>query len=528
TASDLPASGEVISIIQILITRHKLHDLPEGEGTEEEVIFRPPLSSLPSGKMTMPPYCGKWMILFTWACFLPWAGLKTVSGQEQQDPRVPSGAYQAPSPEPIPWETLILEYINRCRANPAEDAERCIATKVVPKSVDQEMFRREMYAEPPAPPLVFDLKLLQAARAHSYYQIINGQTHEEIPDKPGFTGRTPSDRAQAAGFPGGAAENIFRDAHDPWFSHAGFVVDWGDGPGGMQPERGHRKNILNRDYRVAGCGAVVHVGTKTFAVTHNFAGSSQRLAGGVMIQDANKNGMYDIGEGVSGIEITVADSTLRSWDSGAYSIPIPESAAKATFEIGGKRYATYFPEGKDNIKFDVNLLAIDQSTRLTTQYKRIAAMPDTHANQVRRFNMLVDLILQSQGILLEDAIIEDMNQLTAPIRDQIKLSKEEALGAVESGSLEKTEEIVLSSFRKFSHTPLRAWFEDAKRCLEMRKFFEQLSNARVTGKRLDPKTLERAIHRQMTTFQGIRYPEWKKVGYQIGEKTVALSKTNNE
>ena len=95
-------------------------------------------------------------------------------------------AYQPPSPEPTPWETLILEYINRCRANPAADAELCITSKRVPGSVEVDMFRREMYAEKPAPPMVFDLSLLKAARAHSYYQILNDQTHTETEGKPGF------------------------------------------------------------------------------------------------------------------------------------------------------------------------------------------------------------------------------------------------------------------------------------------------------------------------------------------------------
>ena len=75
----------------------------------------------------------------------------------------PPGAYQAESPEPTAAETLILEYINRCRANPAEDALRCLETVGVPRSVDRNMFKEEMLAAKPAPPLVFDLALLKAA-----------------------------------------------------------------------------------------------------------------------------------------------------------------------------------------------------------------------------------------------------------------------------------------------------------------------------------------------------------------------------
>src|SRR6185436_10265702 len=83
----------------------------------------------------------------------------------------PPGAYKAPSPDPSPVETLMLEYINRCRANPAEDGPRCAADKAVPSSVDLKMFVREMAEGKSAPPVVFDLKLLKAARWHCHYQI---------------------------------------------------------------------------------------------------------------------------------------------------------------------------------------------------------------------------------------------------------------------------------------------------------------------------------------------------------------------
>ena len=37
----------------------------------------------------------------------------------------PPGAYKADSPEPTALETLTLEYLNRCRSDPAEDGLRC-------------------------------------------------------------------------------------------------------------------------------------------------------------------------------------------------------------------------------------------------------------------------------------------------------------------------------------------------------------------------------------------------------------------
>ena len=53
-------------------------------------------------------------------------------------------------------------------------------------------------------------KLDQSALAHANYISLNGsgEGHDETPGKPGFTGATPSARAQAAGYAAGASENI--------------------------------------------------------------------------------------------------------------------------------------------------------------------------------------------------------------------------------------------------------------------------------------------------------------------------------
>lgn len=52
--------------------------------------------------------------------------------------------------------------------------------------------------------------LTASAQAHSRYMALNGYwlSHSETPGRPGFTGVGPSDRARAAGYPGGAGEVI--------------------------------------------------------------------------------------------------------------------------------------------------------------------------------------------------------------------------------------------------------------------------------------------------------------------------------
>jgi len=122
--------------------------------------------------------------------------------------------YEAPSPTPTVEETLILEFINRARADPAAEGERILASDIrVPGDVDKAMFAQEMREIKPAPPLVFNLQLLDAARKHAHYMVLNEQGHGQVEGRPGFTGKSMSDRIKGAGYRGGAmAENAFRSA----------------------------------------------------------------------------------------------------------------------------------------------------------------------------------------------------------------------------------------------------------------------------------------------------------------------------
>ena len=61
----------------------------------------------------------------------------------------------------------------------------------------------ELRAHAQSPPVQADSALQQAAEAHAAYYAVNGFTgHQQDPLKSGFTGTTPADRMQAAGFAG--------------------------------------------------------------------------------------------------------------------------------------------------------------------------------------------------------------------------------------------------------------------------------------------------------------------------------------
>jgi hypothetical protein len=121
------------------------------------------------------------------------------------------GPYEAPDREPTPEETLIVELMNRFRANPSAEADLIAPPGKSGGSVDWKMFRDEMKQLKPMPPVVFNLDLLDAARKHSYYMIHNGLTHDEVAGKVGFYGASPGERIKLSGFKGGGwAENAFR------------------------------------------------------------------------------------------------------------------------------------------------------------------------------------------------------------------------------------------------------------------------------------------------------------------------------
>ncbi|MBA3698975.1 MAG: hypothetical protein H0W78_08985 [Planctomycetes bacterium] len=98
--------------------------------------------------------------------------------------------YQAPSPEPTPAETLILELMNRFRADSRAETEWIIKTyanggdKVM--GADAKMFHDECSQLKPMPPLVFNLNLLDSARKHSFYMIHNGLGNVEERGKRSF------------------------------------------------------------------------------------------------------------------------------------------------------------------------------------------------------------------------------------------------------------------------------------------------------------------------------------------------------
>ena len=248
--------------------------------------------------------------------------------------REPKGSTLYSIGQPTDEEQLYLEYLNRMRANPTAEGQR-LATTTDPNvlsaytffNVDLTLLQSEFDTNPPAPPLAFNGQLIAAARWHSGDMFTNMyQAHYQTN---GTTVLDPGQRITANGYTWTTyGENVYAYADSVFYGHAGFAVDWGPGPGGMQTPAGHRANMLNSGFREVGIGVVdgVNGTVGPQLVTQDFATApgATPFISGVVYYDFNGNGFYDIGEGIGGVTVNSPGSKYYAVtaNSGAYAIPI--------------------------------------------------------------------------------------------------------------------------------------------------------------------------------------------------------------
>jgi hypothetical protein len=208
--------------------------------------------------------------------------------------------------------------------------------------VDRSLLQDEFAVIAAKPPAAFDRRLYQAAYDHSLYLIsIDGQNHTNQ-----FT------RVTNAGFHYTSARgNVFSFSKSSLYGHAGFNVDWGSGPGGMQTGRGHRMAIMSidGDYTNVGIAAVPESSPGTqvgpYVVTGNYARAStsypdhfNRFLVGTVWDDLDLDGVYDPGEGIAGVQVVPDPGSYFAITAagGGYAIPVLASGlVDVTFSGGG-------------------------------------------------------------------------------------------------------------------------------------------------------------------------------------------------
>lgn len=221
--------------------------------------------------------------------------------------------------QPTAQEVLVVELINRARANPGAEAARLGIGL-------NDGITGTQITDTPKQPLTHNLLLIESARLHSQWML-----DADVFSHTGVNNSTPHERMQAVGY----------QFTGSWMS--GENIAWGGTTGssinltsyavsqheGLFKSPGHRVNILNENYRELGVGQQQGYfktdkdNYLSSMLTQNFAksGSSYFLTG-VIYEDKNNNEFYDVGEGLNGITITTNSKSYPVYNTGAYSLPL--------------------------------------------------------------------------------------------------------------------------------------------------------------------------------------------------------------
>ena len=266
---------------------------------------------------------------------------------------------------PTPQEQLLVEMINRGRADPLAEAARYDI------DLNEGVDPGAPISATPKQPLAINLNLAYAAKEHSFWMVDNDTFSHT-----GEAGRSAQQRMIAAGyaFTGSWAsgENIaYRGstgaADATAFTatiHEDLFLDRN------YPNRGHRVNQMNPDFREIGTGVAAGLftsPTSTFnavMATEDFAKSGTNVfLTGVAYTDAKvHDNFYTVGEGVGAYTITAvrngdnATFTTTTWASGGYSLALPAGTYTVTGSngntLGGPITHDSVVIGTENVKRD--------------------------------------------------------------------------------------------------------------------------------------------------------------------------------
>ncbi len=263
------------------------------------------------------------------------------------------------SGNPTAAEQYLLELINRARANPGAEAESL--------GIDlNEGLPPGAISNTPKPPLASNPHLLAAAREHSQWMLdTNTFSHT------GIGGSNPGQRMTTAGYIFSGfwtwGENIsWQPGHIPFNTESLIRATHQ----GLFLSAGHRKNICNHNFDELGLGLIAGVfnsaglATNGLITTQNFAVSGSTpgpMLVGVAYYDFDGDRFYDPGEGIAGLEVTVAGASYRAVtaSAGGFAVPVPEGVATRTMTFSGyginHQREVAFP-GSVNVKEDLRLI----------------------------------------------------------------------------------------------------------------------------------------------------------------------------
>ncbi len=297
---------------------------------------------------------------------------------------------------PTAYEQYVLELVNRARLDPKAEADRLgiglnsgLSSGTISASSKQ--------------PLAFNSNINDAAEDHSRWMLnVDRFSHT------GAGGSDPGDRMADAGYR--------FTGNWTW----GENIAWNGSTGGLNQLRstrmahdglfksaGHRVNILSDSFKEIGVGIETGLFTtgntyNALMLTQNFGRSgSGNFITGVVYNDSNNDDFYSIGEGRSGVNVSLSKngSVLESgkvWASGGYSHNTTASGDLLVKFSGGGLPAPVSVEvevSNQNVKVDLvgtSHIAASASIRLVNKARsaELLGLDDLDATGNRLANKL--------------------------------------------------------------------------------------------------------------------------------------------
>jgi Ca2+-binding RTX toxin-like protein len=231
---------------------------------------------------------------------------------------------------------LMLELINRARANPQAEADRLLSGNL------NEGLAPGTISTDAKQPLAWNERLGDAATGHSqamldqdFFAHTNPNTNKTYFERIADAGYDASATGENIAWKGSSGSlnlaEITAEQHDQLFGDAGI------------PGRGHRKAILNNNYREIGISNLLgtnHLGYNHVVITTQKYGTQANskpfLTGVVFTDEIVTDNFYTLGEGLGGATVNVFDSSESSlvgstttYSSGGYQLQL----AAGTYDI---------------------------------------------------------------------------------------------------------------------------------------------------------------------------------------------------
>ncbi len=255
--------------------------------------------------------------------------------------------------QPTANEQEMLFYVNRMRTEPAAEydllvnsGDRDVDSALSYFKVDLGVLQNQWNSLNPAQPVAWSEQLEDSSQTHSELMIQFDQQSHNLPGEPGL-----GQRVTNTGYSWNRlAENVFAFADSPFYGHAGFAIDWGNGPSGIQNPAGHRISIMNDNYREVGIDVTSENDFNTnvgpLVITQHFANSTainnKGWLVGTAFRDLDGDSFYDAGEGLSDVTIDITgingtnfSDTFNTWEAGGYQILLNPGNYNAQFTWDG-------------------------------------------------------------------------------------------------------------------------------------------------------------------------------------------------